>query len=100
MFVLLALLVGRPIATLLGFAGSAHPAPVRFALRYFGIRGPGSLYYISRVVGANPHHYQYGLWPVTALAVLFSIVLYGVAAQPALRLLDRSMGRDEHRRLG
>jgi len=94
-FAVLALLVVRPVATLLGFAGSTHPAPVRLALGYFGIRGLGSLYYISRAVGANPHHDPHGLWSVTALTVLFSIVLYGVTARPALRLLDRAMGRDE-----
>lgn len=94
-FVLLALLVVRPLAALSGFAGSVHPMPVRLALGYFGIRGLGSLYYISRAVGANPHHDPHGLWSVTALTVLFSIVLYGITARPALRLLDRAMGRDE-----
>ena len=94
-FALLALLVVRPIASLLGFAGSAHPMPVRLAVGYFGIRGLGSLYYISYAVGADPNHDQHGLWSITALVVLFSIVLYGVTARPALRLLDRAMGRDE-----
>ena len=94
-FALLTLLVVRPAASLLGFLGSPHPAPVRLALGYFGIRGLGSLYYVSRAVGASPHHDSYGLWSVTALTVLFSIVLYGVTARPVLRLLDRAMGRDE-----
>jgi NhaP-type Na+/H+ or K+/H+ antiporter len=94
-FAVLALLVVRPLATLLGFAGSKHPVPVRLALGYFGIRGLGSLYYISREVGANPHNNPLGLWSVTALTVLFSIALYGVTARPVLALLDRVMGRDE-----
>src|SRR6185312_10092580 len=94
-FTLLALLVVRPAAARLGFAGSVHPMPVRLAVGYFGIRGLGSLYYTSRAMGTDPHHDQYGLWSVTALTVLFSIVLYGVAARPALRLLDRAMGRDK-----
>ena len=97
-FALLTLLVVRPIASLLGFLGSPHPAPVRLALGYFGIRGLGSLYYVSRAVSASPHHDRYGLWSVTALTVLFSIVLYGVTARPALALLDRAMGRDEQRK--
>lgn len=93
-FALLTLLAVRPIASLLGFLGSPHPAPVRLALGYFGIRGLGSLYYVSRTVSASPHHDPYGLWSVTTLTVLFSIVLYGVTARPALVLLDRAMGRD------
>lgn len=96
-FAVLALLVVRPLATLLGFSGSKHPVPVRLALGYFGIRGLGSLYYISRQVGANPDHNPLGLWSVTALTVLSSIALYGVTARPALELLDRAMGRDERK---
>lgn len=97
LFALLALLVVRPLATLSGFLGSTHPAPVRLALGYFGIRGIGSLYYVSRVIGSNPQRDPLGLWPVTALVVLFSIVLYGISAKPALRLLDRCMERNERR---
>ena len=101
-FALLALLVVRPAATLTGFLGSAHPKPVRLALGYFGIRGIGSLYYVSRAVGASPHHDFHGLWPVTALTVLLSIALYGTTAKPVLGLLDRVMERNDpqsrHRR--
>jgi NhaP-type Na+/H+ or K+/H+ antiporter len=96
-FALLALLMVRPLAVLCGFSGSAHPAPVRLALGYFGIRGLGSLYYVSRAVGASPHHDQHGLWAVTALTVLFSMVLYGITAKPALSVLDRAMERFERK---
>ena len=100
--IVFALLVVRPVATLSGFLGSTHPKPVRFALGYFGIRGIGSLYYVSRAAGASPHHDHYGLWPVTALAVLLSIALYGTPAKPVLGLLDRVMERNDpqgrHRR--
>jgi NhaP-type Na+/H+ or K+/H+ antiporter len=94
-FALLALLVVRPIATLLGFIGSAHPAPVRLALGYFGIRGLGSLYYVSLAAAIASFGASRTLWPVTALTVLLSIVLYGITASPALRLLDRAMENAE-----
>jgi NhaP-type Na+/H+ or K+/H+ antiporter len=94
-FALLALLVVRPIATLLGFVGSAHPAPVRLALGYFGIRGLGSLYYVSLAAAIASFGASRTLWPVTALTVLLSIVLYGITASPALRLLDRAMENAE-----
>jgi NhaP-type Na+/H+ or K+/H+ antiporter len=90
-FALLALLVVRPIATLLGFAGSIHPAPVRLAAGYFGIRGLGSLYYIGYAAGAGALLEPRYLWSVMALTVLFSIVLYGTTAKYALGLLDRTM---------
>lgn len=92
-FALVALLVVRPVATQLGFLGSAHPAPVRIALGYFGIRGLGSLYYISYAVSVGTLGNPGRLWPVTALVVLFSVVLYGFTARPALALLDRRMER-------
>ncbi len=94
-FALLALLVVRPLVTLPSFLGTRHPAPVRLAVGYFGIRGLGSLYYIGRAMGIDGAHASERLWPVTALTVLFSIVLYGFSAQPVLRLLDRAMARVE-----
>lgn len=94
-FALLALLIVRPIATLLGFLGSTHPAPVRLAAGYFGIRGMGSLYYIGYAAGTGALHDPGRLWPVMALTVLFSIVLYGTTAKPVLALLDRTMQRAE-----
>jgi NhaP-type Na+/H+ or K+/H+ antiporter len=95
LFALLALLVVRPLATAGGFIGSTHPTPVRMAVGYFGIRGLGSLYYISRAVGANPLSDPHGLWSVTALTVLMSVVLYGITARPVLRWADRAMERIE-----
>jgi NhaP-type Na+/H+ or K+/H+ antiporter len=90
-FALLALLVVRPVTTLLGFVGSMHPAPVRLAAGYFGIRGLGSLYYIGYAAGAGALPEARYLWSVMALTVLFSIVLYGTTAKYALGLLDRTM---------
>ncbi|HET7300815.1 MAG TPA: cation:proton antiporter [Oleiagrimonas sp.] len=94
-FALLALLVVRPVVALLSFLGSRHPAPVRLAVGYFGIRGLGSLYYIGYATAIAGSGAAGKLWPVTALTVLFSIVLYGFTAQPVLGLLDRAMERVE-----
>lgn len=94
-FALLALLVVRPVVTLLGFVRSAHPAPVRLSVGYFGIRGLGSLYYIGHAVGTGALRESHRLWAVTALTVLFSIFLYGTTANYALGLLDRAMGRSD-----
>ncbi|HET8553258.1 MAG TPA: cation:proton antiporter [Rhodanobacteraceae bacterium] len=94
-FALLALLVVRPVVALLSFLGSRHPAPVRLAVGYFGIRGLGSLYYIGFAMTIMGSGAADTLWPVTALTVLFSIVLYGFTAQPVLGLLDRAMEKIE-----
>lgn len=94
-FALLALLVVRPLASLLGFLGSVHPMPVRLTAGYFGIRGLGSLYYVSLAAAIGSFGAAKALWPVTALTVLLSIVLYGITARPALRLLDRAMENTE-----
>lgn len=90
-FALLALLAVRPLSALCGFVGSTHPVPVRLASGYFGIRGLGSLYYVSFVAATGSIYDAAHLWPVTALTVLFSAALYGTTARPALNLLDRRM---------
>lgn len=90
-FAAVALLIVRPLATLTGFLGSAHPTPVRLATGYFGIRGIGSLYYISYAIGMGAARDARMLWSLTALTVLASVALYGFTARPVLRRVDRAM---------
>jgi NhaP-type Na+/H+ or K+/H+ antiporter len=83
------LLIVRPAAVFLGFIGSKADIRTRLALGYFGIRGVGSLYYISYVVtevAPDPH---YRLAMAVVLVVLISVVLYGLTTDAAIRLVLR-----------
>jgi NhaP-type Na+/H+ or K+/H+ antiporter len=82
--VVLAIVVVRPVATALGLLGSGLPRGERRFLGWFGVRGIGSIYYVSAAIGLGVLSDAEALvvfWTVTA-AVLVSIVVHGVTATP------------------
>ncbi|CAB4939141.1 unannotated protein [freshwater metagenome] len=90
--VLLVIVVIRPAAGLVATIGSGMPLRDRAFVSFFGVRGVGSLFYASVVVtsGALPEEEAaVVLWTVVALTVT-SIVVHGLAGDPARRWLDRA----------
>lgn len=90
--VLLVILVIRPVAGLLATVGSGMALRDRAFVSFFGVRGVGSLFYASVIVtsGALPEaEAAVVLWTVIALTVT-SIVVHGLAGDPARRRLDRA----------
>ncbi len=88
------ILVVRPAAGLIGLLGFRGTLSEKMTLAFFGIRGVGSFYYLAYAL----NHMQLGegerLWAITGLVALLSILLHGLTVTPAMRLLDRSHGRD------
>jgi NhaP-type Na+/H+ or K+/H+ antiporter len=93
-FVPLLLLVIRPLATGLGLIGSRTSPVQRRLIGWFGIRGIGSLYYLSYAL----HH---GLLPdlahrltaLTLAVVTASIVLHGLSVTPLMHLYGHVQAR-------
>ena len=81
------LLVIRPVATGLGLLGSRTSRVQRRMMGWFGIRGIGSLYYLSYTL-------QHGVLPdlahrlaaLTLAVVAVSIVLHGLSVTPLMHL--------------
>ena len=92
------LLVVRPAAGLLGFAGSGAPWIDRAVVAFFGIRGIGSFYYLSHALAQASFRERElvvaaeGLWAFVGFVVLVSIVLHGISASPVMDALDRRRG--------
>ncbi len=85
----LLLLVIRPVATSIAFAGSSTDRRERAFIGWFGVRGIGSLYYVAVAVGfgiLSADEAQSLFWTV-ALCVVASIVVHGVTATPLSRRL-------------
>jgi NhaP-type Na+/H+ or K+/H+ antiporter len=83
------LLVIRPLATAVAFAGSRLPATDRAFIGWFGVRGIGSLYYVAVALGLgvlSAAEAQTLFWTVAA-CVVASIVVHGVTATPLARRL-------------
>ncbi|WP_051470870.1 cation:proton antiporter [Patulibacter minatonensis] len=89
--VVLVVFVIRPAAGLVATLGTSMRLSDRAFIAFFGVRGVGSLFYAAVVVtsGAlSDHEAAVVLWTVVALTVV-SIVVHGLAGDPARRRLDR-----------
>ena len=92
-FALLAIFAVRPLAGWFCFAGTACPTTERAVISFFGIRGLGSIYYLSYALQKETFEKVDVVWSTAALIVLISIVLHGVTVTPVMRLIDRRQQR-------
>ncbi len=98
--VLALLLVIRPGLGWLGMLGTGTGPRERAVIAFFGVRGIGSLFYISWALENGDFAQADRLWSVVALTVGISVVLHGVTATPAMMLLDRERRRAAVKRHG
>ena len=91
---LVILILIRPATGLLGLAGMPADRKEKWSIAFFGIRGVGSLYYLS--YGLNHMEVEGGdrLWAIVGLVVLLSVLMHGLTVTPVMRWIDRSQGRD------
>jgi len=88
-FALATVLLLRPLAGLVGLAGSSHPMEEKAAIAFFGIRGLGSFYYLAYALGQVEFEHAETLWITVSLVVLLSVILHGIAVTPAMQYIDR-----------
>ena len=92
------LLLVRPLAGLLALTPGKTGPRERLVIAFFGVRGVGSLFYIAFALAHGDFPDAERLWAITALVVVGSIILHGITATPAMRLLDRKRERAARRR--
>ncbi len=84
----------RPIATWVSMAGSRTSRAQRYLLGWFGIRGIGSLYYLSYALNHGvPSSDGEQLVGLVVTVIACSIVIHGVTVTPALQWYERSLAR-------
>ncbi|SDQ13072.1 sodium:proton antiporter [Quadrisphaera sp. DSM 44207] len=95
----LLVVVVRPLVGWLSMLGGPAGPRERLVIGVFGVRGIGSLYYLSY---ATTHEVfpSAQLWAVVGLAVALSVVLHGITATPVVTRLDRDRERAARRRFG
>jgi sodium/hydrogen antiporter len=86
--------VVRPLAVRLALRWTATNPPQRWLMGWFGLRGIGSLYYLSYAIGhgasSDAAEQAAGL---TISTVALSILLHGTSVQPLLARYERSWTR-------
>jgi len=88
-FGLIALFLVRPLAGWTGLASAGCPTAERGAISFYGIRGLGSVYYLSYALQKSVFDLQDLLWSTMAFVILVSVVLHGATVTPVMRYLDR-----------
>jgi len=88
----LLVVVIRPLVGILSLAGTPAGPRERWVIAIFGVRGIGSLFYLSYALGeggfpAGP------LWSVVGFTIALSVLLHGVTATPLVRRLDEARFR-------
>lgn len=86
---LVVLFVLRPIVAFVGQLGASVETDERGAIAFFGIRGIGSLYYLSYALNEATFDQSRALWALVGFIVLTSIVVYGIVATPVMNVLSR-----------
>jgi NhaP-type Na+/H+ or K+/H+ antiporter len=86
----LLLFVIRPVGVWISMLGSPIPPPTRWLFGWFGIRGVGSLYYLTYVFGKGLQG-ELGeriAW-ITYITVVISVILHGISATPLINWYER-----------
>jgi sodium/hydrogen antiporter len=83
------LLVIRPLAGWISLIGFKRPAYERGVIAFFGIRGLGSVYYLSYGFNHGAFDYEYSLWGTLGLIIAASIVMHGVTVTAAFDRLSQ-----------
>ncbi|WP_228386561.1 cation:proton antiporter [Ornithinicoccus halotolerans] len=84
------LFVVRPAAGWLSLLGTPDLSrSERWTVAGFGVRGIGSVFYLSYALSSEYVAEGLQLWGVVAFTIVLSVVVHGVAATPVMTSLDR-----------
>ena len=86
----LVLFVVRPVGVWISMLGSRVPAQTRWLFGWFGIRGVGSLYYLSYAFskGLKGETAEQIAW-ITYITIVISVILHGISATPLMKWYER-----------
>ena len=88
----LLVLVIRPLGGWLALSRTPMRKLERWIIASFGIRGIGSIFYISFGLQEASFAEPDRIWAVTGWTILLSVFLHGTLATPVMKRLDRSKG--------
>ncbi|WP_181305061.1 sodium:proton antiporter [Rufibacter sp. XAAS-G3-1] len=84
------LLIIRPLAGYIGLLGVPVKTREKWAISFFGIRGIGSIFYVSFALGEAEFVNPEEIWAIVGFTILLSIFIHGVLATPVMRHLDKA----------
>jgi NhaP-type Na+/H+ or K+/H+ antiporter len=92
-FALFLFLVARPLSVFIGLIGTGTSARIWGMSGWFGVRGIGSIYYLSYAIQHGlPTELAHELIQLTLVVITLSIVLHGTSVKPLMNRLWRRRG--------
>lgn len=85
----------RPLIGWMSLIGSQIKGRQRFVVAVYGVRGVGSIYYLSYAGSHMKLDNEPELWAITALAITISTILHGFSAAFAVEKVSPSEGGKE-----
>ncbi|WP_026836853.1 cation:proton antiporter [Gillisia sp. JM1] len=90
LFAFIFVLIIRPLAGLIGLIGVKDPIKTKLAISFLGIRGIGSVFYISwAFVQYDNFENKNELYAITFYVILISIVIHGLTAPRIIAYFDK-----------
>ncbi|MFW6296081.1 MAG: cation:proton antiporter [Halothece sp.] len=90
----LLIFVVRPLGVWISTIGSHLPTHIRFLLGWFGIRGVGSIYYLSYALGHDiDSEIATSLSWITYITIIVSVILHGISSTPLMNWYNRNLER-------
>ncbi len=85
----------RPLGVWISFLGRRYPSETRFLFGWFGIRGVGSLYYLSYAFGEGLKDTlgEQIAW-ITYIVIVISVFLHGISATPLMNWYEHNIKRE------
>ncbi len=83
------LVVIRPLAGWIGLLRGKTGVRERTVIAFFGVRGVGSLFYVTYALQEGRFADHDGIWRIVGLVVIGSVLVHGLSASPTMWLLDR-----------
>jgi len=95
LFTLLFVLIIRPGAAFLSLIGSSIHIKEKLAISFFGIRGIGSVFYLSFAFQQGYFGQERQLWAIVAFTILVSILIHGITATSVMKHLKREIPKEK-----
>lgn len=93
---LLFVLLIRPLTAFFVMLKTKYRFKERLAISFFGIRGMGSLFYLSFGLNKATFQYKQELWAIVSFIIIISILIHGFTATTVFQKLeDESSGNKE-----
>lgn len=88
-FSALLIFVVRPLTGLIALLGTKISTFEKICISFFGIRGLGSIYYISYALSKHPDMPIQRIWSIVCFTVLLSIIIHGISVTSVFKFLDK-----------